>query len=250
MTGMLLRLAGALQSWGEHSTFADRDTLRYPTRSGMTGIFAAASGLRRGESLDRYAPLRFTVRVDRPGVQLTDFHTAGGGLPRDRTPPTAEGGRRPEGKGTVVTRRAYLSDAVFTVAVEGPGGLIDEIAAALTAPHWQPYLGRRSCPPDPPLLLRAKTADPVGELYERVPLPRRRPDENRHVVIDMITETPIGDAMLTEVADMPAAFGRYDRRYGLRAVYRHRAELPATLARWRNARDYYRALAQYTRRPS
>ena len=120
MTGMVLRLAGPLQSWGEHSTFADRDTLRYPTRSGITGIFAAAQGLRRGEPLDRYAPLTFTVRVDRPGVHLADFHTTGGGLPRERTVPTADGGRRAEGKATIVTRRMYLSDAVFTVAVEGP----------------------------------------------------------------------------------------------------------------------------------
>ena len=84
VTGLLLRLAGPLQSWGEHSTFADRDTLRYPTRSGITGIFAAAQGLRRGEPLDRYAPLTLTVRIDRPGVLLADFHTTGGGLPRGR----------------------------------------------------------------------------------------------------------------------------------------------------------------------
>jgi CRISPR system Cascade subunit CasD len=150
VTGLLLRLAGPLQSWGEHSTFADRDTLRYPTRSGITGIFAAAQGLRRGERLDRYAPLTLTVRIDRPGVLLADFHTTGGGLPRGRTVPTAEGGRRAEGKATIVTRRMYLSDAVFTVAVEGPGTLIDDLAAALRSPHWQPYLGRRSCPPTSP----------------------------------------------------------------------------------------------------
>src|SRR4051812_24937148 len=70
VTGLLLRLAGPLQSWGEHSTFADRDTLRYPTRSGITGIFAAAQGLRRGKPLDRYAPLTLAVRIDRPGVLL------------------------------------------------------------------------------------------------------------------------------------------------------------------------------------
>lgn len=250
MTGLLLRLAGPLQSWGEHSTFADRDTLRYPTRSGITGIFAAAQGLRRGEPLDRYTPLTLTVRIDRPGVLLADFHTTGGGLPRGRTVPTAEGGRRAEGKATIVTRRMYLSDAVFTVAVEGPGRLIDALAAALRSPRWQPYLGRRSCPPDQPLLLRAAD-DPVQELYQHVPLPGQRPDQHGQVSVDIITEEPDGaSGMLTEVADVPDTFSRHDRRYQLRTIRRERAALPGALARWRSSKEYYRALAEYARRPS
>lgn len=147
MTGIVLRLAGPLQSWGEHSTFSERDTLRFPTRSGITGLLAAAQGLGRGQPLGKFDELTLTVRVDRPGTLLADFHTTGGGLPRARSVPTADGGRRPEGKATVVTRRWYLSDAVFTVAAEGPRPLIEEITAALRAPCWQPYLGRRACPP-------------------------------------------------------------------------------------------------------
>jgi CRISPR system Cascade subunit CasD len=251
VTGLLLRLAGPLQSWGEHSTFADRDTLQYPTRSGITGIFAAAQGLRRGEPLDRYAPLTLTVRIDRPGVLLTDFHTTGGGLPRGRTVPTAEGGRRSEGKATIVTRRMYLSDAVFTVAVEGPGRLIGDLAAALRSPHWQPYLGRRSCPPDQPLLLRAAVPDPVQELYQHVPLPGRRPDAHGQVSTDIITEEPAdATGTLTEVADVPVTFSRHDRRYQLRTIRRDRAALPGALARWRSSKEYHRALADYARRPS
>jgi CRISPR system Cascade subunit CasD len=251
VTGLLLRLAGPLQSWGEHSTFADRDTLRYPTRSGITGIFAAAQGLRRGEPLDRYAPLTLTVRIDRPGVLLADFHTAGGGLPRGRTVPTAEGGRRAEGKATIVTRRMYLSDAVFTVAVEGPARLIGDLAAALRSPRWQPYLGRRSCPPDQPLLLSAVVGDPVQDLYRQVPLPpSQRPDQHGQVSVDIITEEPADTSgTLTEVADVPVTFG-HDRRYQLRTIRRERAALPGTLARWRNSKEYHRALAGYARRQS
>jgi CRISPR system Cascade subunit CasD len=250
VTGLLLRLAGPLQSWDEHSTFADRDTLRYPTRSGITGIFAAAQGLHRGEPLERYAPLTLTVRIDRPGVLLADFHTTGGGLPRSRTVPTAEGGRRAEGKATIVTRRMYLSDAVFTVAVEGPGQLIGDLAAALRSPHWQPYLGRRSCPPDQPLLLRAAADNPVQELYQHVPLPRQRPDEHGQVSVDTITEEPAGaSGTLTEVADVPVTFSRYYRHYQLRAIRRQRTVLPGALARWRSSKEYHRALAEYARRP-
>jgi len=249
--GLLLRLAGPLQSWGEHSTFADRDTLRYPTRSGITGIFAAAQGLHRGEPLDRYTPLTLTVRVDRRGVLLTDFHTTGGGLSRGRSVPTAEGGRRAEGKATIVTRRMYLSDAVFTVAVEGPGTLIGDLAAALRSPHWQPYLGRRSCPPDQPLLLRAAADNPVEDLYLQVPLPGRWPDEHGQVSVEIITEEPPGASQaLAEVSDVPVTFSRYDRRYQRRTLHKKRAALPGTLARWRNRKEYHRALAEYARRPS
>lgn len=250
MTGIVLRLAGPLQSWGEHSTFSERDTLRFPTRSGITGLLAAAQGIGRGEPLTRFADLTLTVRVDRPGTLLPDFHTTGGGLPRARSVPRADGGRRAEGKATVVTRRWYLSDAVFTVAVEGPGPLVEEIAAALRAPRWQPYLGRRSCPPDQPLLLRTTTGDPARELRHAVPLPARQADRDGQVPVELITETPGQDAALTEVCDLPEVLGRDERRYRTRAVYRTTVGVPAALARWRDAAAYHQALHDYARRTS
>lgn len=250
MTGIVLRLAGPLQSWGEHSTFSERDTLRFPTRSGIIGLLAAAQGIHRGDPLDRYDALTLTVRVDRPGTLLRDFHTAGGGLPRARTIPTAAGGRRPEGTATVVTRRWYLSDAVFTVAAEGPATLITEIAAALLAPHWQPYLGRRSCPPDQPLYLRISDGDPVQDLREAVPLPARRANSDGTVTAEMISEKPDQDAALTEVSDVPDVLGRYERRYRSRAVYRTPVQIRADLASWRDACAYHQALCDYARSSS
>jgi CRISPR system Cascade subunit CasD len=250
MTGIVLRLAGPLQSWGEHSTFSERDTLSFPTRSGVIGLLAAAQGISRGKPLDRYDALTLTVRIDRPGTLLQDFHTTGGGLPRARTVPTASGGRRPEGTGTVVTRRWYLSDAVFTVAAEGPATLIGEIAAALRAPRWQPYLGRRSCPPDEPLFLRVTSGDPARDLRESVPLPVRPADGSGHVTVDMITETPVQDAALTEVSDVPDVLGRYERRYRSRAVYQATVQIPAVLACWRDTPAYHQALRDYARSSS
>jgi CRISPR system Cascade subunit CasD len=249
MSGVVLRLAGPLQSWGEHSAFSVRDTLRFPTRSGIIGMFASAQGIGRGKPLNRYVPLTLTVRVDRPGTLLQDYHTTGGGLPHDRTVPTASGGLRGAEKETVITRRWYLSDAVFTVAAEGPDSLIREIAAALRAPRWQPYLGRRSCPPDQPLLL-CLTSNPVADLRQAVPLPRRRADRNGQVTVDMITETPARDAPLTEVSDIPDILGRYERRYRIRDVYQAVVQVPAALASWRNAAEYHKALHDYARRTS
>ncbi len=240
-----MRLAGPMQSWGEHSAFGERDTLPYPSRSGLVGMFAAAQGVRRGESLDRYAELELTVRVDRAGVRLSDFHTVGGGLPRERTVPTAEGKRRPAGQTTIVTRRSYLADAVFTVAVAGPGA--GEVADALAAPHWQPYLGRRAFVPDPLLVLRRRAADPVRELVQTVPLPHRRLEEDAQtVVVDLVRErgeytAAHGTAVLS---DVPLSFDSHGRRYALRQIGVVPTEVPAALVA-ESERDYRKRLFEY-----
>ncbi|MFI8105423.1 type I-E CRISPR-associated protein Cas5/CasD [Streptomyces sp. NPDC086023] len=239
MTGLLLRLAGPLQSWGERSAFsAVRDTAPFPTRSGLTGILAAAEGLPRGASLQRYAELEFTVRIDRPGVLLTDFHTVGGGFPPRRTAATSGGKNKGD---AVITRRHYLADAVFVVAVTGPDQRIDEIAAALHQPHWAPYLGRRSCVPDEPFVLRPSVADPVAELLHHVPLSRphtderrgwTRPQETDTVPIEFLWERPRPtgqDAVLLTSQDHPVTFAPHQRAHSKRHLYKTVEHLPAAL---------------------
>jgi CRISPR system Cascade subunit CasD len=230
VNGLLLRFSAPMQSWGEHSTFSERDTLPYPTRSGLIGLIAAAMGRKRGESLADLDGLRMTVRVDRPGIPMSDFHTVGGGLPRNQTVITSEGNRRAAGKETIVSRRIYLADAVFVAAIEGEQELIERIEAALRQPVWGPYLGRRSCPPDPLLLLGGMIADPVAELH-RVPLARRASGEAKEVEVDFIHETPPGerDAVRTVVNDIPETFHPHRRRYRERPVYIVPTSLPASL---------------------
>ena len=62
---------------------------------------------------------------------------------------TAEGGTKP---GAMLTRREYLCDASFLVALQGEPDLIAELEAAVQAPKWTLYLGRKCCPPSRPLL--------------------------------------------------------------------------------------------------
>lgn len=247
MTGLILRLAAPIQSWGEHSAFTDRDTQRFPTRSGVIGMFAAAQGLPRGADLGRYSDLRFTVRIDRPGVQITDFHTVGGGRPAKLTVPTAEGGRRSPAAATIVTRRNYLSDAAFTIAVEGPDEhVLADIAEALGHPHWQPYLGRRSCPPEQPLLLRSQVDDPVAHLRECVPVPRWQPkEEGQSLRLDFVHEGGRDDATtVTELADIPETFEPLRTRYRPRAVSIVAELVPAELCKG-IGRTYREALYAY-----
>jgi CRISPR system Cascade subunit CasD len=216
VSGLVLRLAGPLQSWGEHSAFAERDTQRFPTRSGLIGLFASAYGLRRGEKLSRFDELELTIRIDRPGIPTADFHTVGGGRARQQTVPTAEGGRRSLETATIVTRRHYLADAVFIIGVSGSASEISSLADRLDRPRWQPYLGRRSCPPDPPLLLRRTDDDPYIELTERVPVPRRYTDDGRLDFVRDAAATPAGS--VAELLDVPISFAALERRYRPRTV--------------------------------
>ncbi|MBL1102056.1 type I-E CRISPR-associated protein Cas5/CasD [Streptomyces coffeae] len=237
MSGLVLRLAGPLQSWGERSAFPlDRDTAPFPTRSAMIGMFAAAEGIPRHDStaLDCYTELEFTVRVDRPGIRLTDYHTVGGGRPKDQTAATSGGSNK---GAAVITHRHYLADAVFVVAVTGRDTLVDRIAHTLHQPHWPPHLGRRSCVPDEPLLLRPRTPDAAAELLQHVPLspdPARPLPQDRTVAVTFLWERPRlqhpDGADLITVQDMPRSFHPQGRRHDRRRLHRTVEHLPAELA--------------------
>ncbi|MEY9937654.1 type I-E CRISPR-associated protein Cas5/CasD [Streptacidiphilus sp. MAP5-3] len=227
MGGLLLHLASPIQSWGAPSQFSTRLTHPHPTRSALTGLLACALGRDRDQPVDDLAELAYTVRVDRPGRQLRDYHTVGGGYPRERTVITAEGKRRKEATATLVSHRWYLSDAAFTVAVTGPDTTIALAAQALRSPVWHPYLGRRSCPPSAPLLITTHP-DPVAAL-DLVPL-HRTPDQQAEVVqVGFIHEAEPGSGMPPSrvVEDVPAP--DRSRNFGSRALWEEQRALPAEL---------------------
>jgi CRISPR system Cascade subunit CasD len=193
-----------------------------------------AAGLGRGRQtpLDDLTELSMTVRVDRPGVVLSDFHTVGGGLPADETVITVDGKRRPEGKGTLVSKRQYLADAAFTLALTSDDeDLLHSCAGALRAPHWPLFLGRRSCPPEGPVLLGI-VEDPLHHLV-RMPLAAKRPRSGPQPiefygdkplgVLPVNTDAPDsgdGDHHSGEVTDEPVSFAPLERLYRPRPLYR------------------------------
>ncbi|WP_405612296.1 type I-E CRISPR-associated protein Cas5/CasD [Streptomyces sp. NBC_01508] len=249
--GFVLHLAAPLQAWGEHSAFTLRDTAAQPTRSGLIGLLASALGIPRAQAVTdgsdgsdkealfrRLTAIRFTVRVDRPGTVMSDFHTVGGGYPQHRTVPTAKGGRRSQETATIVSYRHYLSDAAFTVAAEVPDDddLARRCATALAAPHWPPHLGRRSCPPGALLLLGTGLADPVAALTG-LPLARPRPD-GETVPVRFVGERPFPDGTdkvpsasgaVTVMNDEPVRLTPRDRVYRARPVFSTTRNLPASL---------------------
>ncbi|MFF3275890.1 type I-E CRISPR-associated protein Cas5/CasD [Streptomyces chrestomyceticus] len=242
--GLLLRLAGPLSAYGTHAAFTHRDTAPHPTRSALIGLFAAAAGRPQHRALaphhdlpghPTYHDLAFTLRADAPGTLHTDYHKTGGGHPRHRQLRTSQGTLRPPHKSALPTHRLYLLDAAFTVAVTGPAPLLDHIATTLEQPHWGPYLGRRCCLPDEPLVLGPPRPDPVTALLHHVPLTLPAPPlPGRETVAvtfywDQPPPGPAPADAAYELPDVPEDFVRSRRRYRTRPAWRTTEHLPAAL---------------------
>ena len=167
---LLLRLEGPMQSWGTRSRWDVRDTGCEPTKSGVVGLIGCAVGLGRDdpelERLDR--DLLFGVRIDRPGVISTEFHTvtgyhrtaAGDYKHSDGTAKSLAKAQEHD-EATIVSPRDYLHDAAFLVALAvkpeyraGNGHLLGHIKECLQDPKWPVYLGRKACVPSRPILER------------------------------------------------------------------------------------------------
>jgi CRISPR system Cascade subunit CasD len=153
---VILKLKGPLQSWGTHTYEDYRPSSPFPTQSGLLGLLAACLGIERHdrpafEALDQ--SIELAVRADHVTLddgkrlsptKITDFHTV-------------MNARRVDGKASrypVVSRREYLCDATFTVAIRAsalPRVSLDVLEAAIKKPYYTPFLGRRSCPLSRPL---------------------------------------------------------------------------------------------------
>ncbi len=201
---LLLRFAGPAQSWGGPSLFVDRiGTELVPTRSGTLGLLAACLGAPRGGSPAWLDGTRVTVRVDRAGEPGEDYHTvnpipehqqehytrlralsilkktpkggAGQVFVRDGKGDTWAGGQ------AAVTRRRFLADAVFMVAIEHDTHLSD-LVSATRAPRFVPYLGRKAYPPAFPFHLG------TSELGR----------------VELLSEAPTGSIPMGDVRDGPS----------------------------------------------
>lgn len=168
---LIIKLQGAMQAWGGHTYEDYRPSLIFPTRSGMVGLLGACLGIER-EDIKALKALnesfQLTVRANRrkveqrqskadkfvPMQKITDFHTVQHARKVDGKP-------RPE---AIVSRREYLCDAEFTVAlvfVEKAVYGLDRVKQAIQKPVYTPFLGRRSCPIQRPLYEAVVNAENV-----------------------------------------------------------------------------------------
>ncbi len=153
---LFLRLTGPMQSWGERARWSVRDTASEPTKSGIVGLLACALGLNVDADLRALSEkIRIGIRCDQPGTRLVDYHTIGGGYGNNATLYTAEGKlKRTETTKephTEISKRAYLHDASFFVAIRSDDETIAQLAEAVQNPVWIYFLGRKSCPPSEPI---------------------------------------------------------------------------------------------------
>ncbi len=167
---LIFTLSGPMQAWGTMAVGEVRPSASHPTRSGLLGLLAALLGIRRGDSRlkDLNEACRVAVRVDSSGSRFVDFHTI-------QTP--SEKGKRvfrtrrdelvnmldsDEELNTILSKREYLTDAMFTACIwlEGQASFtLKQMREALLEPMLTPYLGRKSCPlgwPFMPQLIEAK----------------------------------------------------------------------------------------------
>ena len=209
---LLLRLAGPLQAWGAGSRFVHRTTEIAPTKSGVLGMLAAAQGIRRTEPLTELLGLSFAVRIDQPGQVLRDFQTA---LP-------------PNEPQTKLSYRYYLSDAVFVAAIGGDEDLLHRLHAALRRPHFALYLGRRSCPPIPPVSLGVHPAAPATILcrhaWQASPW-YRRTWRQPTVTLEILRDAEVTDPTSETIRDQPVTFDPTHREHGWRLVVRQTTEV-------------------------
>lgn len=165
---LLLWLEAPLQSWGFDSRFGRRDSLDFPTRSGVLGLICCAMGAggEQREWLELMARQTQTVlafglsKEGKEGARkalprqplLRDFHMVGSGYDDQDIwqslliPKTSEG-KKAVGGGTKMTYRYYLQDMAFAVLLTVPEVEAQVITTALQAPAWDLYLGRKSCVP-------------------------------------------------------------------------------------------------------
>lgn len=220
-TSLILTFQGVFQAWGKHSFETYRPTELFPTRSGVTGLLAAAIGIKRDES-EKYLKLdrsyTYAARCDFetvslfaeeesqsedktadekekigyrrlvPGRKMTDFHT----VQEVRTV-----GKKT--KKTEVTSREYLEDQCFTLAImqrDGAEYNLCDIERAVKKPCFSVHLGRKSCPLCLPLHKCTCEANNLNDaLYSQKPsggfvYSEEKPEQETFVLT--VRDVPIG----------------------------------------------------------
>ncbi|MCB1387902.1 MAG: type I-E CRISPR-associated protein Cas5/CasD [Rhodobacteraceae bacterium] len=169
---LVFTLAATLGAMGDLAGHERRGTWTWPGRSAVLGLVGAAMGIRRDGDFAALDALRVGVAVFEAGVPLRDYHTV-------QTVPTAVAKRpnsRPEAlrdaglrTNTTITLRDYHAGVLFGVALWG--GDLEPLCAALEAPHFTLYLGRKACPLSAPPGARIVAADTPEAALARLVLP-------------------------------------------------------------------------------
>ena len=206
-----------MQSWGIQSRFDYRDTLRYPSKSGVIGMICSALGRSRTEPLDDLIGLKMTVRIDHAGVYGVDYQTAGGGEFNGKEYCVINSdGKYDKKRNAITSYRYYLADAEFHVALEGNSDTINMIKNALHNPKWFLCLGRKAFVPTLPIYQGVHEKDAL-EVFKEIPWKPKHSGQELPEKLQVIIECGYneGDSFLT---DVPISFDYDKRKYSIRYI--------------------------------
>jgi CRISPR system Cascade subunit CasD len=242
MSVLLLRLCGPMQSWGTQSRFADRDTGLEPTKSGVIGLLFAALGVPRDSdaitvegtriTLSGLAAMQFGVRVDREGVLLEDFQTAGGARSAHSDNGHRHGVVKADGRPgkTVLSRRQYLADADFLVGIAGDLQVLSVLQHAVRYPVWPLFLGRKAFVPGKPVWIPDGLLEHPADIeaaFADYPWRLESAGRGRVPALRMILETSIPDGEVRQ--DVPVSFSLDNRSFTTRRVTTRWLESPVVV---------------------
>ena len=205
---LLLLLKGPMQSWGTESRYATRATYTLPSKSGVLGMLAAAEGRHRTDGVEDLAGLRFAVRVDQSGSLLRDYQTA------------QDWQNYPKSQAKLIARY-FLTDAAFVAAIESEDqDLLEGFAESLKRPVYPIFLGRRSCPAPPNIVLGVVDKPAVEALQDHSTWHATK-DYMRtcgqEVELPIYRDSLVGEAG-TACQDVPVSFDPEHRKYSWRTV--------------------------------
>lgn len=196
MPTLLLRLAGPAQSWAGYRLLANKHstpTAPVPRKSAVAGLLGACLGTRDLDALGETFTL--FVRIDRANPVTQDLQVLTP-LPPAVNPladraekmrtatmtANVSQKKRPGGAlATALTHRDFLPHTEFIIGLSGSAHDTTTWLAAIKAPTFMTYLGRRANPPTYPFFLGVSATTPAEALGA---LPRahwhhdpRSPDE-------------------------------------------------------------------------
>ena len=210
---LVMKLQGPMQAWGAHTYEDYRPSNSFPTRSAIIGLIGACMGIDRADQKNQQAlsaSVVVAVRQDDlsqqknayPVSRLSDFHTV-------------EKARKADGKenkNPVVTRREYLCDVSFTIALsiasDTANFSLKQIEESINKPIFTPFLGRRSCPLTRPLFEACVQASSFADVFLQVA-------PNKGLFYSDIDEGAEGQLRLRDISL------NQNRQFGTRAVFIH-----------------------------
>jgi len=201
---LVFTLVAPMGAFGDLAGHEQRGSTGWPGRSAILGLVGAVLGVRRDDQAGQAAlnAWKMAVSVLHQGPVLNDFHTV-------QTVPSARV-KRPATRADalraltradngLITRRSYRMDCAFGVALWGGDAATLEVA--LKAPHFVPYLGRKSCPLSAPMAPKRLEAEGPLQALAQIILP------------PFLALNP--SAPLFVASDIPLGTGRSETRHDI-----------------------------------